>query len=115
MASECMHMMLSNFTYFGTPDYDRTELNLPNPPIIVIVGNHAAVHIENDDQVTKRNQHISKRFHYMKEGQKMFLHLMKYQPKEDLLADITTKTKEVTKELPQWEWVMSWLPDLVKA
>ena len=114
MAAAHIHMMAHDFNFFGTSDYDKIQIALPNLPTVIMCDNQAAVHMAKNDQITK-NHHISRRFHYVGEGQKMGLHLVRYCPKEDQLTDIATKTQGILKELPQQEWIMFQLMDFMKA
>eukprot|EP00957_Ditylum_brightwellii_P148971 11342027-Ditylum_brightwellii.AAC.1 len=99
IAAAHVHMIAYDFNFLGTSNYDKIQVALPNPPTVIMCDNQAAVHMATNDQMSKRNCHISRRFHYVREGQKMGLHLIKYCSKEDQLADITTKIQGILKEL----------------
>ena len=115
MAGVHIHMLLYDLLYLGTPNYDKVQLSLPNPPTVIMVDNQAAVQMAKNDQITCRNCHIARRYHYVREGQKLKLHILKHCGKEDQLADIATKTQVVSKELPQRERVMFRLPEFMKT
>ena len=114
MAGAHTHMMLYDFLYLGTPDYDTVQEKLPNPPTVIMCDNQAAVQMAKNDQMTKRNRHIARRFHFVRQGQKLGLHILKYIKGEDQISDITTKTQSVSKELPHRNRVMFLLPPFMK-
>ena len=68
MTATHIHMMAYDFNHLGTTSYDKTQVSLPNPPMIIMCDNQAAVHMAKNDQITKRNCHISRRFHYVRQG-----------------------------------------------
>eukprot|EP00957_Ditylum_brightwellii_P150313 11446973-Ditylum_brightwellii.AAC.1 len=78
MATAHIHMMSYDFSFLGTPNYDKTQLALPNPPTAIMCDNQAAVHMAKNDQMTKRSCYILRRFHYVREGQTMGLNVIKY-------------------------------------
>eukprot|EP00957_Ditylum_brightwellii_P211168 15365838-Ditylum_brightwellii.AAC.1 len=93
MTAGHIHMMANDSNFLGTSDYDKIQIALPNPPIVIMCDNQAAVHMTKNDQIPKRNHPIPRRFHYVRDGQKMSLHIIKYCPKEDQLEDIEAKTQ----------------------
>ena len=97
MAAAHLHMLLYDFKYLGTKNYNKSQLALPSPPTVIMVDNEAAVKISLNDRLTKHTRHISRRFHYVREGKKMGLHIVVWCPGDLMMADITTKTQESTK------------------
>ncbi len=66
-----------------------------------MVDNKAAVQMSINGKLTKYTRHISRRYHYVKEGVKLKLHAITWCPGEDMLADITTKSTDPAKTTPQ--------------
>lgn len=100
MAAAHLHMLLYDFKHLGTKNYNKSQLALPEPPTVVMVDNDAAVKISLNDRLTKHTRHISRRFHYVREGRKMKLHFLVWCPGRLMLADIMTKTQEASKMEP---------------
>ena len=48
-------------------------------------------------KVSKKNRHIARRYHYVKQGVKTKDHEVEWIPSDDQLADDMTKTQESTK------------------
>jgi hypothetical protein len=65
-------------------------------PTILMVDNQAAVQMGMNDKLTKLTRHISRRFHYVREGIKQGLHKLHWIPKDHQLSDILTKTQAST-------------------
>ena len=74
MAAAHIHMLLYDMKYLGTKTYDSKKLTLPNPPTVVMVDNKSAVQMSLNGKLTKHTRHISRRYHYVKEGAKLKLH-----------------------------------------
>ena len=72
-----------------------------NTPIVVLVDNKATVQMSKNYKMSKRNRHILRRFHYVREGEKLKRHTLKWISNEDMLADENTKTQEASKIRPQ--------------
>eukprot|EP00957_Ditylum_brightwellii_P092430 7038627-Ditylum_brightwellii.AAC.1 len=115
MAASHVHMMAYGFNFLGTYNYDKIQVALPNPPTVIMCDNQADVHMAKNDHITKRNCHTPRRFHYVREDQKIGLHIIEYCPREDQLADITTKTWGISKELRQCKKIMFQLLEFMKA
>ena len=58
-------------------------------------------------KVTKKNRHIARRFHYVKQGVKTKDHEVEWIPNDNQLADEMTKTQEAHKSLPNKKRVAS--------
>ncbi len=101
MAAAHIHMLLYDMKYLGTKSYNAKKLALPNPPTVIMVDNKAAVQMSINGKLTKYTRHISRRYHYVKEGVKLKLHAITWCPGEDMLADITTKSTDPAKTTPQ--------------
>ena len=100
MASAHLHMLLYDMKYLGTKTYDKSQLALPNPPTIIMVDNEAAVKMSINDKLTKHTRHISRRFHYVREGSKLNLHRLHWCSGDDMLSDIETKSTDPGKTIP---------------
>ena len=94
-------MLLYDMKYLGTKEYNNRKLVLPNPPTIIMVDYEAACKMSLNDKLTKHTRHISRRFHYVREGNKLKLHQVVWCPGEDMLADIMTKSTDPAKTAPQ--------------
>ena len=101
MAAAHIHMLLYDMKHLGTKSYNNKRLALPNPPTVIMVDNEAAVKMSMNDKLTKHTRHISRRFHYVREGFKTKLHRITWCPGEDMLADIMTKSTDPSKTIPQ--------------
>ena len=110
MAAAHVHMLLYDMKHLGTKTYDAKKLTLPNPPTVIMVDNKAAVQMSLNGKLTKHTRHISRRFHYVKEGSKMKLHTITWCPGEDMVADIMTKSTEPAKTKPQRDRAFFRLP-----
>ena len=75
-----------------------------------MVDNQAAVQMSMNDKLNKLTRHISRRFHYVREGVKRGLHRLFWIPKEDQLSDILTKTQPATVINPLLNRAMFRLP-----
>ena len=100
MAAAHLHMLLYDMKYLGTKRYNNSQLALPNPPTVVMVDNEAACKMSLNDKLTTHTRHISRRFHYVRQGSKMKLHVINWCPGEDMLSDIMTKSTEPSKTTP---------------
>jgi len=101
MAASHVHMLLYDMKYLGTKQYNEKQLALPNPPTVIMVDNESACKMSLSDKLTKHTRHISRRYHYMREGYKLGVHRLHWCPGEDMLSDAQTKTQESTKINPQ--------------
>jgi hypothetical protein len=75
-----------------------------------MVDNQAAVQMGMNDRLTKLTRHISRRFHYVREGIKQGLHKLYWISKEHQLSDILTKTQPATIINPLLNRAMFHLP-----
>eukprot|EP00957_Ditylum_brightwellii_P076120 5786816-Ditylum_brightwellii.AAC.2 len=53
MTTAHVHMMDYDFNFLGTPDYDKIQAVLPNSPTVIMCDNQAAVHMAQNDEITK--------------------------------------------------------------
>ena len=60
MAAAHLHMLLYDFKYLGTKNYNKSQLALPSPPTVIMVDNEAAAKISLSDRLTKHARHISR-------------------------------------------------------
>ena len=102
--SACMALAhLSMLTYdldkLGSKNYQIIP-KLTNIPNILMIDNEATVKMSKNYQPTKKNRHIARRYHYVRQGQDEGKHLIVWIPAEDQLADDLTKTQtsEVSKK-----------------
>ena len=113
MAVAHLHMLLYDMKYLGTKNYNSGKLALPNPPTVIMVDNEAACKMSLNDKLTKHTRHISRRFHYVREGSKLKLHQITWCPGEDMLADIMTKSTDPAKTTPHRDRAYYHLPDFL--
>jgi hypothetical protein len=66
-----------------------------------------------NDRLTKLTRHISRRFHYVREGIKRKLHKLYWISKDHQLSDILTKTQAATLINPHLERAMFKLPQFL--
>ena len=102
--SACMALAhLSMLTYdlenLGNKHY-QIDHKLTNIPNILMIDNEAAVRMSKNYKPTKKNRHIARRYHYVRQGQDEGKHLIIWVPAENQLADDLTKTQthEVSKK-----------------
>ena len=83
----------------------------PETPTILLVDNSSTIQMASNTRQTRRNRHIQRRFHYVRQGQRDGKHKIIWIRKEDQLADITTKSQEASKIDPQFIRIMYELPN----
>ena len=114
MAAAHLHMLLYDMKYLGTKHYNNAQLALPDPPTIIMVDNQAACRMSMNDKLTKHTRHISRRYHYVRQGAKMKLHAINWCPGDDMLADIMTKSTDPAKTTPHRERAYFKLPNFLE-
>ena len=114
MAAAHLHMLLYDMKYLGTKHYNNAQLALPDPPTIIMVDNQAACRMSMNDKLTKHTRHISRRYHYVRQGAKMKLHAINWCPGDDMLADIMTKSTDPAKTTPHRERAYFKLPKFLE-
>jgi hypothetical protein len=82
-------------------------------PAILCVDNAAAVAMSQSPKLTKKTRHIARHFHFVREGVKRGLHVLKWVSKTIQLADVLTKTQPAAKTDPQVNIFMYQLPDFL--
>ena len=110
MAAAHAQMLLYDYKHLGTDHYSKAEQMLSIAPCVLMVDNQAAVQMSMNDKLNKLTRHISRRFHYVREGVKRGLHRLFWIPKEDQLSDILTKTQPATVINPLLNRAMFRLP-----
>jgi hypothetical protein len=100
MAAAHIHMLLYDMKHLGTKAYDNTQSSLPNPPTVVCVDNEAACKMSLNDKLTKHTRHISRRYHFVRQGTKDNVHQITWCPGDDMLSDIMTKSTDPAKTTP---------------
>ena len=114
MAAAHLHMLLYDMKYLGTKKYNNSQLALPNPPTVVMVDNEAACKMSLNDKLTKHTRHISRRFHYVRQGARMKLHIINWCPGEDMLSDIMTKSTDPGRTTPHRDRAYYKLPKFLE-
>jgi hypothetical protein len=110
MAASHVRMILYDYKYLGTKEYSDADQMTSIAPSILMVDNQAAVQMGMNDRLTKLTRHISRRFHYVREGIKRGLHKLYWISKDHQLSDILTKTQAATLINPLLERAMFRLP-----
>jgi KUP system potassium uptake protein len=110
MAASHLRMLLYDYKHLGTKHYNQVNQILDIAPSILMVDNQAAVQMGMNDRLTKLTRHISRRFHYVREGIKQGLHKLYWISKDHQLSDILTKTQSSTIINPLLQRAMFRLP-----
>jgi hypothetical protein len=110
MAASHLRMLLYDYKHLGTKHYNQVNQLLDIAPSILMVDNQAAVQMGMNDRLTKLTRHISRCFHYMREGIRQGLHKLYWISKDHQLSDILTKTQSSTIINPLLQWAMFHLP-----
>jgi len=110
MAASHVRMLLYDYKYLGTERYNKVNQMIDISPSVLMVDNQAAVQMGMNDKLTKLTRHISRRFHYVREGIKQGLHRLYWISKEHQLSDILTKTQSATLINPLLNRAMFRLP-----
>jgi len=110
MAVAHIRMLLYDMLYLGTPDWSEADQQLPQTPTIIMVDNEATVTIARNGRLTRKNRHVERRFHYVKQGQAVRAHELHWIPGEAMVSDILTKTQDASKIDPQIERMFIVLP-----
>jgi hypothetical protein len=110
MAVAHIRMLLYDMEYLGTRQWTSAYQNLPQAPIVVMVDNQATVKIAASKKLTRKTRHIERRFHFVRQGAELGVHIIVWIPANLQLADITTKTQEAIIIHPRVTIVMYVLP-----
>ena len=87
-----------DFNNLGKDNYNVNEES-PNIPTVLLVDNSATVTMSKNFKQTKKNRHIARRYHYVREGTRMKFHKLVWIKNDDQLADDMTKTQASTTSL----------------
>ena len=92
MAMAHLKMLMQDLKFLGSSNYekrieDKTYMN------VLLVDNEATVAMAKNYKPTKKNRHIARRFHYVREGERTKEHHLEWIPAQDQLADDMTKTQ----------------------
>jgi hypothetical protein len=110
MAASHLRMLLYDYKYLGTKQYSEVKQMLDIAPSILMVDNQAAVQMSMNDRLTKLTRHISRRFHFVREGIKQGMHKLYWISKDHQLSDILTKTQSTAIINPLLHRAMFRLP-----
>ena len=106
--------LIYDLEYMGTKDYD-IKLVHSQIPSLILTDNQATKAMSQNYKVTKKNRHIARRFHYVKQGVKTGDHEVEWIRSEDQLADDMTKTQEAAKSLPHMKRTLVEIPEYVRG
>ena len=117
-SNACMEMnRLRMLTYdletLGKDEYDKQGYGKQIANLLVI-DNEATVSMSKNYKPTKKNRHIARRFHYVREGQRNKQHKINWISAEDQLADDMTKTQLSEKTKKQVDRTMIKLPGFLQ-
>jgi hypothetical protein len=106
--------LIYDLKYLGTKEFDSNQVH-GEIPSLILVDNQATVAMGKNYKVTKKNRHIARRYHYVKQGVKTGDHTLEWIKNDDMLADDLTKTQDAHKSLPHMERTLVKIPDYVKG
>ncbi len=112
MNTSIIRGLLYDMRYLGTKDYKMVEDKIEFQPAIC-VDNAAAVAMSQSPKLTKKTRHIARHFHFVREGVKRGLHILKWISNKAQLADVLTKTQGANKTDPQVKIFMYQLPEFL--
>jgi hypothetical protein len=126
MNAAVIRSLLYDMRYLGTNQYQLLE---PEPesnennssinasvqfqPAILCVDNAAAVAMSESPKLTKKTRHIARHFHFVRDGVKRGLHVLRWISNKAQLADVLTKTQCAAKTDPQVNIFMFQLPEFL--
>jgi hypothetical protein len=113
MNAAVIRSLLYDMRYLGTREYRMIEDKINFQPAILCVDNAAAVAMSQTPKLTKKTRHIARHFHFVREGVKRGLHVLKWVSKNIQLADVLTKTQPAAKTDPQVHVFMYQLPEFL--
>ena len=110
MSISHLRMLIYDLKELGSKNYhiDMKEQSVPD---ILLVDNEETICMSKNYRPTKKNRHISRRFHYVREGQRTEAHHLHWIPAQDQLADDMTKTQEREKAIKHVDRTLIKLPD----
>ena len=116
----CMAMAHLNMLIYDLENLDTKKFSVSGhekspPNKIVLVDNQATVQMSKNYKMSKKNRHISRRYHYVREGEKLKFHKLVWIPNEDQLADENTKTQEASKIIPHRDRTFIRIPEFIKG
>lgn len=97
MAIAHLRMLLYDVLYLGSKEWSMAIQKLTTTPSILMVDNEAAVQMAKNGKMTRKTRHISRRFHYVRQGQQDGVHQLHWISNVHQLADVTTKTQVASK------------------
>ena len=109
-----MRELTYDLEFLGTKTYD-TNMVHGEVPSLLLVDNQATVAMSKSYKITKKNRHIARRYHYVKEGEKRGDHMVEWIDSNDMLSDDLTKTQESSKSLPHMKRTLVQIPDYVRG
>ena len=113
MNTSVIRALLYDMRYLGTKDYKMIEDKIEFQPAILCVDNAAAVAMSESPKLTKKTRHIARHFHFVRDGVKRGLHVLKWISNKAQLADVLTKTQGASKTDPQVKIFMYQLPEFL--
>ena len=104
--------LLYDFEKLGDKDYDVNQ-ETSDTPMVLLVDNKATVEMSKNYKETKKNRHIARRYHYVRQGTKMNMHKLLWIKAEDQLADDMTKSQTGSISLKHMKRTLFQIPDHV--
>jgi hypothetical protein len=72
--------------------------------------NQAAVQIAKNGKLGRKSRHIERRFHFVRQGQRIGLHRLHWLSGQFMLSDILTKSQSSSKIDPHLPYIFTTLP-----
>ena len=110
MAAAHIRMILYDILYLGTNKWQEATQNLPTTPIVLMCDNQAAVQIAKNGKLGRKSRHIERRFHFVRQGQRIGLHRLHWLSGQFMLSDILTKSQSSSKIDPHLPYIFTTLP-----
>ena len=86
-------MLIKDFKYIMWSQKNEADIEETKKTNILVVDNEATVSMDKSYKPTKKNRHIARRFHYVREGERTQEHHLEWIPEEDQIEDDMTKTQ----------------------
>ena len=106
--------LIYDFEFLDTEQYDL-EGRTKSIPTIILIDNQATVRMSKNYKVTSKNRHITRRWHFVRQGVQDKLFKLHWIPANDQLADDLTKTQPSSQSLPHFNRTLIKILDKVKG
>ena len=114
MALAHLTMLTYDLDKLGSNDYE-IDHEMVSTPNILMIDNEATVRMSQNYQPTKKNRHIARRYHYVRQGQDEGKHRIVWLPAKDQIADDLTKTQNPEISKTHVDRIMITLPSFMQS